>query len=174
MITEKILQEYAQKVLSSILAEREYGPLLERLQSEEKKLLTVSRDRFSMEYLPAKLAVACLLWETQCRENGLEGNEKMLFQFVMQLFKSPKMVSMASSFSDYLYASDSEQGHSPMPALVVRLFERLGLQGLLRGKKQGPALSAPFKILVETLEGFRSSLENDFLEFVFTHTKPGK
>ncbi len=163
--TEQLLL-FAKQELARIYGENEYQDLFLMLSAKEKQSFSrVTPDAFGMEYLPAKLAMASLVWEHECRESGFseEADTKVLFRQIMDGFRTPKMMPLATAFSDYYYACAPEGEEPPAVLMVKRLLGRLGLQQEHLHQDKG-TIPFVFQTLLETLEGFRVSFENRCLE----------
>ncbi len=166
------LQLFAKQELARIYGETEHQDLFLMLSAKEKQGFSrITADAFGMEYLTAKLAMACLVWEHECAEAGIleEAHAKVLFRQIMDGFRSPKMMGLATAFSDYYYACGTEQDDPPAVLLAKRLLGRLGLQQGLLHQDMG-SVPFVFQILLETLEGFRAAFENQCLEFFVAGT----
>ena len=161
----KDLNAYAAKALAAVYETQDYARMHKLLSDKEPRLKPISADIFGMEYLAARLALACRAWEENCGENGVKGEEdkKALLRHIMNSFQSPKFLNLATAFSNYLHCPRVEE----MPAIAVseHLFKRLGIPGTVR-KISGEEVSDGFKSMVAESESFRSSFENDFFEFV--------
>lgn len=157
------------RILSEILSSSEYEELYNLLSEKEPGFGRITRDAFNTEYLAAKLALASRFWEKSCSESMPESGEqeqKLFFKAVMKCFQSPKMVPLATAFSEYLLEPSGEEGHSPVIQAGLKLFGRFGLaEKITKGSGPKAAVSDAFRILVETLEGFRVSFENDFMSY---------
>lgn len=167
------LTVFARRELARIYGEDEHRDLYVMLRAREKELFArVSEDQFSLEYLTAKLAMACLVWEYACQENALqtEGFRKLFFRQIMDGFRNPKMALFAAAFSDYYFVCGNEPTEPPGVLLAARLSSRLSLSSPGKGQPSEEA-SVPFslQILLETLEGFRTSFENLCLEAFVPH-----
>lgn len=168
------LQTYARQELARIYGETEHQDLYVMFKAKEKNMFSrVSQDQFGMEYLTAKLAMACLVWEYACLESALNEDSfrKVLFRQVMDGFRSPKMMPLATAFSDYYFTCEKEPSESPGILLVMRFMGRLNLQDAGAAAPRNPDAPVPFvfQTLLETLEGFRSSFENQCLESFLNH-----
>lgn len=163
-------EKYQKKVLSETLETSEYDELYRVLLEKEAAFGQISRDSLSAEYLAAKLALTSHYWEIYCGEYLSEKSKtyrKAFFKAVMSMFQSPKMLPLASAFSEYIFDSGEEgNDEAPSVAAALKLFRRLQLQEkIVKKTKAGEEVSPAFRFLVETFEGFRASFENDFLKF---------
>lgn len=168
------LQAYARQELARIYGENEHQDLYVMFKAKEKSMFSrISQDQFGMEYLTAKLAMACLVWDYACQESALNQDSfrKVLFRQVMEGFRSPKMMPLATAFSDYYFTCEKEPSEPPGVLLVMRLMGRLNLQETSSAPPKNPDAAVPFtfQTLLETLEGFRSSFENQCLEAFLNH-----
>ncbi|HTL46881.1 MAG TPA: hypothetical protein VL688_02325 [Verrucomicrobiae bacterium] len=162
----------AQKMLSTVYDDQEHGALLELMRQNNPGLAGISKDQFALEYLPVKLALAARAWDALCQEAGADDavTRKLFFQAVMANFQTPKMTGLAASFSDYFYAPDDAEEESVSAVLAGRLIQRLVPAPASASGRQAAlaALSRSILVLVETLEAFRNSFEDEFHDFILS------
>lgn len=155
----------AKQKLSAVLGDKEYEDLDRLLRQKETSLKAMDKELFAKEYLAVKLSLAAHVWEHQCAENEIkeEDLKKIFFRSVMQIFQEPKMVHLATAFSEYYYAVEPGPETPASVTLGTRLFERLGAQAQPAEKQTSG--TGGCGILIETLEGFRVSMENELHDF---------
>ncbi len=160
---------YASKVLAGIYQDTDYERLLESLRQVDPHFLDISPEKFGMEFLAVRLALACHAWSKMCQEADLieTGIENAFMKTVMQSFQSPKFLEIAKAYSEYLH---SPQANSrPVLSITANWMKRLGLAGTME-KDEKPVLTPGFQALMEISEAFKNQCENDFFEF--SHSKP--
>lgn len=166
-MAERDFKKFAAEKLAGIYKVQDYDRVLAVLRQADPAFQSVAPEKFGLEFLGLRLALACHAWARSCRENRVtdEKIENLFFKTVMQSFQSSKFLGIAAVFSEYLHAPESEdQALLPVTALMMR---RLGLAEQL-GTAQKPVLSPGFRIVVETAEGLKSAFENEFFEFCFS------
>mgnify|MGYP000148815394 CR=1 FL=1 len=169
MTVTRDIKAYQKQVLSELLASSEYEELFNMLREKEKSFKIIQRDSFNAEYLAAKLALAAHYWELyvpQYIAGAGENDGKLLFKAVMHCFQSPKMLPLATAFSEYIYFETEKDAPGPCVKAALKLFERLGLsEKVTVTSGNETTVSHSFRILAETLDGFRASFENDIMKF---------
>lgn len=166
MTSSKDYKVYASQVLALIYEHNDHERIFDLLKVRDPKIAQAGAETFGMEYLAGRLALACRVWETACVENGQtsEETQKALLRRIMQTFESDKFLKLAELFSEYLHAPEIET--QPTIAVSQTLFSRLGAVTKVN-KTSGPEASPAFETLVGVSESFRTSLENQFFEFVY-------
>lgn len=167
MKSEQDFKVFAAKQLAAIYDIGDYGNILQTLQNEDRAFQKIHPTSFSLEFLASRLALACHAWSKICEESKIKdvGIKNIFFKTVMQSFQTPKVVDIASAFSDYLHAPAAEE--KSVLAVTALLMKRLGLAETL--KKSGQlALPAGFRLLIDADDGFKNSFENEFFEFLNT------
>ncbi len=161
------LKVYAAQVLSMIYEHNDHERVHELLKARDRKFLAISSDTFGLEYLAARLALACKVWERCCDENRVEDEEsrKALLRAIMKTFESSRFLSIATVFSNYLHAPDVPEGENPSLSVCETLFKRMAANPVAR-KISGAAVADAFQMLMAISESFRTSFENDFFEFL--------
>ncbi len=160
------LNSYAAQALVDVYNLNDFEMIYKHLCGQSAAFSSVSAEAFSFEYLASRLAMASLSWIAACKENNItdDAEQKIFLKLIMNSFASPKFVNIASVFSEYLYSRD-EDNKTPSIAVAHLLFKRLGKESMER--TGGVAkMNNGFQVLVEIFEGFRSSFENDFFEFI--------
>lgn len=166
MTAAKDYKTYASQVLAMIYEHNDHERIYDLLRVRDPKIAAAGPETFGMEYLAGRLALACRVWENACIENGQtsEDTQKALLRRIMQTFDSDKFLKLAQLFSEYLHAPEIET--QPTVAVTETLFKRLGA-ATTANKSTGPEASPAFETLVGVSESFRTSLENQFFEFVY-------
>lgn len=169
------LKSFARGILARIYEEEDFRNIDARLRANLKSFQSVPKEKFAAEFLAAKLALACRVWEDCCREEALSGEEtqKMLLKTVMQCFHSSETVPMAEAFSEYLCATDLEREVKYFPALIGRLFTRLGLERPKDSEGERAVAAGELGMLAALFEGLRTSLANDFFDVLSEHRARG-
>ncbi len=167
MSNTKDLKSYAAQVLSMIYEHNDHERVQELLKNRDRKFMAISGDLFGMEYLSARLAMACRVWERCCDENKIKEEEsrKALLKCVMQTFQSSKFLRIAEVFSQYLHAPHVEE--NPSLAVAEVFFKRLAANPVAQ-KVSGPAVADAFQMFMAVSESFRTSFENEFFEYIHT------
>lgn len=160
------LKNFAARKLAAIYETSDYARIHIHLGSVESSFRSVSADKFGLEYLAACLALASISWGKCCRENDLAGkeNENIFFKMLMDSFAAPKFINVASAFSVYLHSPEASE--KSVLAVAGTFFQRLELKRLIESESGVGRMHEAFRLLVEAWEGFRSSFENDFFEFI--------
>lgn len=166
MTASKDYKTYASQVLALIYEHNDHERIYELLKVRDPKIAEAGPETFGMEYLAGRLALACRVWESACLENKLtsEDIQKALMRRIMQTFESDKFLKLATLFSEYLHAPEIET--QPTVSVAETLFKRVGA-GTTVKKSAGPEASPAFETLVAVSESFRTSLENQFFEFIY-------
>lgn len=166
MTASKDYKTYAAQVLALIYEHNDHERIYDLLKVRDPKIAQAGGETFGMEYLAGRLALACRVWESACVENGQtsEDTQKALLRRIMQTFESEKFLKLAELFSEYLHAPEIET--QPTISVAETLFRRLGASTQAQ-KSTGPEPSPAFETLVGVSESFRTSLENQFFEFVY-------
>ncbi len=163
----KDFKQYASQVLAHIYEHNDYERIHELLKHRDRKFEGITADAFGLEYLAGRLALACKLWERSCDENRIEPEDdrKAFLRKVMSGFESPKYLSLATVFSEYLH--DPAMETDPVLAVIEKIFRRLAVTPTV-GKVSGPAVADTFQMLMAVSDSFKNSFENEFFEFAQT------
>jgi hypothetical protein len=124
---------------------------------------------FSLEYVPAKLALGCVYWVACCAEHRLEEKDlkNLYFKEVMALFASPKSLENATRFSESLYASNADKEQAPVLGVLIHLFHKLDLEAIVKpGESDAGELNTGFTFMMEVCEALKIVFENKFNEFI--------
>jgi len=164
------IKDYAKKQLSTVLGEGESSGLYKTLVLKQQIFSEVLPDTFSMEYLALKLAIAAVVWKAYCKTNSLQLNseEDLFFEYVMACFKTPKMTTLASAFSEYIYAADEVALSEMCLAMARYMFKRLKVEEKIQRGAGDPKISPALEAIVIAFEGFRTAFENEFDDFLFS------
>ena len=165
-IDSKKIQEFSQKQLDLIYADPGYKELLAQLCGIDPNFALVNESVFGMEFVAMRLAVGCRAWERACDENLLKEEiyRKMFLRTVMESFKTPKVLNIATAFGDYLFTLDAEET-GPIIPIVQQMFKRLKIDETL-GDGKATQINHAFEVLVLVCEGHRTYFESQFMEFL--------
>lgn len=159
------LKAYAQKQLEFIYKNPDHKETQAKLCGHEPNFALINENIFGLEYLAARLAVACRAWEAACEENSIteESSRKAFLRAVMESFKSEKFLNVATAFSDYHLTVNAETG--PVIPVIENFFKRLKVE-LAPGEGAGRKLTGAFEMMFYQSEGFRTDFENRFFEYL--------
>lgn len=138
---------------------------------KEPRLKQRTLEGFLAEYVPAKLALACVYWVGCCLEHRIEDKDikNICFKEVMGLFESPKSLENATKFSECLYASNADPEQSPVLGVLVHLFYKLDLEAIVKpGDDDAGRLNFGFTFMMEVCEALKICCENQFSEFCYS------
>ncbi len=169
------LISFARGFLARVYEEQDFKNVDDRLRANLKSFQSVPKEKFAAEFLAAKLALACRVWEECCREEGLQEEEtqKIFLKIVMQCFHSSETVTIAEAFSEYLYATDLEGEAKFFPALIGRLFTRLGLERPKDSDAEKVSMVGELGMLAALFEGMKTFFGNEFFEVLSEHRLRG-
>lgn len=163
------LADFAKHTLTKVLEDQKHQDLYSKLVFRQSSFKDVEKVTFMKEYLALQLALVTKVWPICCEENSLktEQGEKFFLRVTMTCFESEKMKELAVAYGEYLYAKEDAESGEIVLSLVEKLFERLKMQTKIVRGGADPAISPAFQLLIENLDGYRMSFENEFLETVF-------
>lgn len=156
---------YAGSQLKQIYQNADHKDVHSKLCGHEPNFALINENLFGLEYLAARLAVACRAWEAACDENGITDDEskKAFLRAVMDSFKSSKFLNIATAFSEYHLTINAETG--PVVPIVEHFFTRLKIIVSPPSAEGGQVISDAFQMMFFLSESFRTDFENQFFEF---------
>lgn len=164
-------ERYAVNKIASLYQEEDHARIFQHLAQDNPTFLTVDPQKFAVEFLAARLALAAAIWESSCEENKMnpQGNGRIFLRAVTASFQNPKFLPLASAFGDYYYKPDDEVSESILIHIVKRLLLRLELQDAMKTPDGKLQVTQILRMLTEVFEGLKSELSAEFFD-VQTHS----
>ena len=163
------LSDFAKFTLNKVLEDQKYQDLYSKLVFRQSSFKDVEKVAFMKEYLVVQLALITKVWPICCQENSIkiEHGDKCFLRVTLACFESEKMKDLAAAYGEYLYAKEGVESGEIVLSMIEKLFERLKMPAKIQRGSGKPTISPAFQLLIENLDGYRMSFENEFLENVF-------
>jgi hypothetical protein len=163
------LADFAKYTLNKVLEDQKHQDLYSKLVFRQSSFKDVEKVTFMKEYLALQLALVTKVWPICCEENSLktEQGDKFFLRVTLTCFESEKMKELAVAYGEYLYAKENAESGEIVLRMVEKFFERLKMQTRVQRGTAEALMSPAFQLLIENLDGYRMSFENEFLETVF-------
>lgn len=160
---------YAETIFYEIVRQRDDERILKHLGEADPEFFCVKMDIFRPNYLCARLAILSHAWEKVVQESDIKDGEvaKVFLKKVMSSFEEPKAIGAATTFSEYFCAPQmQEESDELSDALAIAhvMFRRLQMKPVASEVK---TINPSFQLLVEALESFRTTFENQVFEFLY-------
>jgi len=162
----------AKGLLDLVLDATGHDLVYREFAAREPNLKGIPFETFSLEYVPAKLALGCVFWVGCCAAQRIEDKDlrNLFFKEVMGIFQSPKSLENAARFSESLYASNVDKEQSPVLAVMIHFFHKLGLSAIIpREDSEELHLNAGFRFMMEVSEAMKNVFESQFDEFYYAN-----
>ncbi len=163
----KLKESFQSQVNSFLLSMRGSIPIRE-IESElrEKSIFkaVLSQQQFEDIFWAYLSALVSQRWTRCCLENRFDSKEiqNLFFRTVLDAYAEKKDLDGAASFSEAMYAANSEEDQEPLVSILAAFFKKIGMSESLTSAE----VVETFRWLAGVWEGYCNHFDNEFDDFV--------
>ena len=140
------------------------GEIEKELREKSIFKAELTREQFDNIFWAYLSALVSQRWIRCCIENRFDSKEiqNLYFRTVLDSFADKKDLEGAASFSEAMYAANSNTEQDPLVSILAAFFKKIGMRESLTTAE----VAETFRWLAGVWDGYCSHFDNEFDDFI--------